>query len=54
MQDGAGDPLQAELVCGPQQAAVRVRYRALAEPAAAAPRPDGALLTLRFLPARPL
>jgi tetratricopeptide (TPR) repeat protein len=49
MQDGAGDPLQPELVCGPQQSTVRVRYRALAEPAASGPRPDGALLTLRFL-----
>jgi tetratricopeptide (TPR) repeat protein len=49
MQDGAGDPLQPELICGPQRATVRVRYRRLAEPAASGPRADGALLTLRFL-----
>jgi hypothetical protein len=49
LQDGSGDLLQRELVCGPQRGAVRVRYRPLAEPPAGQTF-DGMLLTLRFLP----
>lgn len=50
LQDGAGEILQRELVCGPQQGAVRARYRPLTD--SAPPAADGALLTLRFLPGR--
>jgi hypothetical protein len=49
MQDGAGDPLQPELICGPQHSRVRVRYRAVTEPPTSGPPFDGALITLRFL-----
>ena len=49
LQDGSGDLLQRELVCGPQQGTVRVRYRPLTDPPDG-PALDGVLLTLRFLP----
>jgi hypothetical protein len=49
LQDGSGDLLQRELVCGPQQGTVRVRYRPLTDPPADGPTVDGVLLTLRFL-----
>jgi hypothetical protein len=45
LQDGSGELLQRELVCGPQQTPVRVRYRPVADAGV-----DGTLLTLRFLP----
>jgi hypothetical protein len=48
LQDGSGELLQRELVCGPQQGAVSVRYRTLSD-SPPGPRLDGVLLTLRFL-----
>jgi tetratricopeptide (TPR) repeat protein len=49
LQDGSGDLLQRELLCGPQQGAVRVRYRPITD-SPPGPPIDGMLLTLRFLP----
>jgi hypothetical protein len=49
LQDGAGEQLQRELVCGPQQGAVRVRYRPLTDPPTEGPHVDGVLLTMRFV-----
>ena len=48
LQDGSGELLQRELICGPQQGAVRVRYRLLTDSPPGPPL-DGLLLTLRFL-----
>ena len=51
LQDGSGNLLQRELVCGPQQGTVRVRYRPLTDSPPGPPL-DGVLLTLRYLAVR--